>query len=66
MSRKDYELIAQAFRDEARQYQLHTENLDEAAAALNVLRRMSNRLASRLLDDNSRFDTQKFVTACGF
>lgn len=56
MSRKDYELIARAFRDTVER---HIGDLSSAQAA-------ALRLAEALHKDNPRFDRQKFIEACGF
>lgn len=59
MSRKDYELIAQAFKDE----------LDDelvTAEEIGALKSLANRLAFCLSEDNDRFNAVRFITACGF
>lgn len=58
MSRKDYVLIAQAFKamqsDELNVYQE------------TILRKLARRLASELANDNSAFRRDQFLAACGF
>jgi hypothetical protein len=58
MSRKDYELIAEAFRD--------TRPMDNASDPnlWNQWRADVNRIARALRGTNPRFDTARFVTAC--
>ena len=55
MTRKDYQVIAQAIKDTRENY--YAENL-AIAHVVGVL-------ASRLKEDNPRFDVYKFVDACG-
>jgi hypothetical protein len=55
VTRKDYELIAKAIKDTRENY--YAEN-PAIAHVIGVL-------ASRLKEDNSRFDVYKFVEACG-
>jgi hypothetical protein len=55
MTRKDYQLIARAIKDTRDNY--YAENM-AIAHVVGVL-------ASRLKEDNPRFDVYKFVEACG-
>jgi hypothetical protein len=55
VTRKDYEVIAKAIKDTRENY--YAENL-AIAHVVGVL-------ASRLKEDNPRFDVYKFVEACG-
>lgn len=57
MTRKDYELIAKALRQEI-----------DAACSCNdchIKRRMVKSLATVLQEDNPRFNPDKFIKACG-
>jgi hypothetical protein len=56
MSRKDYVLIAQTFKVELEHFPEHKQ----------CLRMLAYQLADRLLQDNNRFDTERFLSACGF
>jgi hypothetical protein len=58
MSRKDYELIAEAFRD--------TRPMDDASDPnlWNQWRTDVAHIARALRSTNSRFDLSRFVTAC--
>jgi hypothetical protein len=62
MTRKDYCLIASAFKDEVCEAQDHRTHADRLAA----LQCVASDLASVLLRDNPRFDCKRFMTACGF
>lgn len=55
MTRKDYEVIAKAIKDTRENY------YPESVAVAHVV----GVLASRLKEDNPRFDVYKFVEACG-
>lgn len=57
MTRKDYELIAGAFRTE-----LDSESHDERrGAVINA----AERVAVELKSDNPNFDANRFLKACG-
>jgi hypothetical protein len=60
MTRKDYILIAQAIKAEVDQYLRGDEPERQA------LRLLADQLAHRLLQDNNRFDFDRFIKACGF
>lgn len=66
MSRKDYVLLAEAIKDE--KFHLTHRDLTDAerAAGVSTLQNFAERLAGRLADQNYRFDTARFITACGF
>ena len=57
MTRKDYELIAKALRQE----------IDNTCPCndCHVKRRMVKSLATVLKEDNPRFNPDKFIKACG-
>jgi len=57
MSRKDYVMVAAEFA-----WVLKRHESKEAVAALSEL---ANELANGFKRDNSRFDRQRFLTACG-
>ena len=59
MTRKDYERIAAAVR-EARE--CSRGNFEQEIG----VSRVAHRLAYALLNDNERFDTDRFLAACGF
>jgi hypothetical protein len=60
MTRKDYELIARAFRDAAEDH----ERAGRYAEAIGVLD-AATVLSRRLCATNPRFDRGRFLTACG-
>lgn len=62
MTRKDYVLIAEAFKQEAEQYFDRGEESAEKAA----IRLTAQRMARMLESDNARFDRARFLRACGF
>lgn len=59
MTKRHFELIAEAFA---------AENYmpDDTEATANVLRRLADRLANEFRAENPRFDTARFMKACGF
>lgn len=57
MSRKDYQLIAAAIKDEVE----HSNIVQREVLAFVAIR-----LASVFVLDNSRFDRKRFLAACGF
>lgn len=58
MSRKDYEAIAAALKDEA----LSLSHVDGASTCVPAI---AARLATVFADDNPRFDRARFLAACG-
>jgi hypothetical protein len=60
MSKKDYELIAQAIRCEL---ETARGNFEDSAAA--GIEDTAARIASELGNDNPRFDGLRFLRACG-
>jgi hypothetical protein len=58
MTKKDYELIAGAIREDLNCY----KDLTHEAVAVRVLAR---RLATQLESTNPRFNRELFLTACG-
>lgn len=74
MTRKDFETVATAIRFEVAAVldaaharparQDYTEGFD--VGTLQALESVANRLAGGFEADNSRFDREKFLTACGF
>lgn len=59
MTRKDYVLIAEAFKAEIKYWP--RSHSPEAATALDCI---GERLANALAQDNPRFDRQRFIEAC--
>lgn len=59
MNRKDYELIAQAIREELK-------SAEFAVAEVMAIRHVVSALAVAMRRENPRFDTDRFVRACGF
>lgn len=67
MTRKDYELIAGAFRAASRHYaqsQFSEISEDDAEARAETLRYTAHQLADRLAENNPRFDRARFIDAC--
>lgn len=63
MTRKDYELIADALNET----RLTLPNDDGSAnAPRHTLYTAAITIGSRLAKDNPRFDLERFLTACGF
>jgi uncharacterized membrane protein (DUF106 family) len=58
MSRRHYREAADNF---AREYAEATSNQQK-----NLIKRLANRQADMFARDNSRFDRQRFLDACGF
>ena len=58
MSKKDYELIAKSFR-----FMVNTYERDKQK---DVLFQTAVELSIELKKDNPKFDTLKFIKACGF
>ncbi len=58
MSRKDYVAIAEAIRAETDEW----SSREQANAVYFV----AKRLARKFQQDNNRFDTSRFMAACGF
>ena len=63
MTRKDYELIAEAIKDVGLFYHLDGEPMRSDAEV--VLYSVAMELARELRAENTRFDRQRFLTACG-
>ena len=61
MTKKDYELIAGAIRVQVNEHRAKG-NKDEVQAIMGL----TSYLAGRLQGENPRFDTQRFIEACGF
>lgn len=63
MTRKDYQLIAETIRAvyESHRHSWHNAPTDRQDA----IRQVANSLVCRLVDDNPRFDEDKFLKACG-
>ena len=61
MTKKDYELIAQAISVEYQETNPDTNNDIEAQTIVTV----TNRIADYLSMENPRFDRNKFFKACG-
>lgn len=59
MTRKDFQLIAQVFRDALDNGQVKTREDCELFCSLSIA------LANNLQDTNERFDRAKFLEACG-
>ena len=64
MTRKDFELIAQACRDS-----LHYQTLGEGPGRVDTITASvtdtAQRLANSLATTNQNFDRERFLTACG-
>lgn len=65
MSRKDYETIALAFKNEVRHGNGYGLS-DRAATVKLALCNVAADLAHEFALDNTNFDRQRFLTACGF
>jgi hypothetical protein len=69
MTRKDYEIIAAAIRATRERIDAttcsETEKWDRQLQQRGV-RRAAAHIADALHEDNPRFDTARFLTACGF
>ena len=61
MTRKDYQALARAFHAVRNTYD-GSEGGDDGAQ--EAIRRCELQLADVLARDNSRFDTERFLTAC--
>ncbi len=57
MTKKDYELIARVFHRQMEQSQNREEGV--------IITRVAVSLSFALVDTNPRFDSAKFLTACG-
>lgn len=67
MTKKDYELIAQTIRIFATEPEDFAGVFeDDQPADQYTVRIIAYRLAGELQIDNSRFDRERFLTACGF
>ena len=58
MTRKDYQLIASSILSELRCY-------DNSTPENSAIKELAQRLSYELSLDNPRFDTARFLTACG-
>jgi hypothetical protein len=58
MTRKDYNLIALSVLNELSCY-------DDLTSEATAIRELARRLSYNLSMDNPRFDTARFLTACG-
>lgn len=63
MSRKDYELIARAFKDAMDEN--HRSYIDPTMAEI-ALKTLAVKLADKLQTDNSAFNRSTFLARCGF
>lgn len=65
MTRKDYELIADAIKDELGEYAdvpgMGIDNSNERSAIVSTARAIADRLG----EDNPNFDRERFLSACG-
>ena len=61
MTKKDYELVAEAVRQTGLQF---VDDEDEVSYT-EVLEEIATRLANSFRSENERFDREKFMTACG-
>lgn len=62
MTRKDYEMIAQAVRDGLADGRRDPASTEAAKVAKTIAQYVSDGLAA----DNLRFDRKRFMAACGF
>lgn len=60
MTRKDYELLAQAVRDA-----LYDPSVQPSTECQRAVRLVACHIADDLADDNDRFDRERFLKACG-
>jgi hypothetical protein len=58
MTRKDYVLIAEAIKAETDEWSTRDQS--------NAVYFVAKRLARQFQRDNTRFDTSRFMAACGF
>lgn len=61
MNRKDYELIAEAIKEEVLRWGGLT-----TVAEVQMASAIASRIADALKRDNPRFDKARFMRACGF
>ena len=70
MTKKHFEAIAAAFAAQQKMIDYHKEQGDmkdmEAGWARDSLRKVATSMAGTFAADNPRFDTQRFLRACGF
>ena len=69
MTRKDYEMIAQAVRDalpDLSEREPGAPLADDTHAALSHLRTAADYIADGCKADNPRFNRKRFIAACGF
>lgn len=66
MTRKDYEMIAATIREAQVRVAETVPSDAEASTQLRGVRRAAAHLATAFMIDNSRFDTVRFLKACGY
>jgi hypothetical protein len=64
MTRKDYDLIAQAFASARRHVDAQHCDVDKAQIAFNAIFWAETYLANLLQKDNPRFNVETFAKAC--
>lgn len=65
MTKKNYELIAGSVNRTIHVTMFTEKNQVKKQAKLDALRLIASDLAGSLYGDNSKFDRDKFLTACG-
>ena len=69
MTKKDYVLISNAFKsmreNKVKWIQMNPNN-NGVKAEISGIDSLAIYLADRLQDDNSKFDRNRFLTACGY
>lgn len=65
MTRKDFQLIADTILEQKRDIEAQATSV-HPGAELKQLRETANNFAKSLSRTNPRFDSERFVTACGF
>lgn len=63
MTRKDFELIANAIRNEREQWK--GNHPDDLRTMTETLDNLAQSLGRKLMDANPRFDRERFLQACG-
>lgn len=63
MTKKDYIAIAHMFADTLRDVDKTNDSQTRLAARV-ALQRLARRFCNHAIDDNSRFDTDRFMAAC--
>lgn len=64
MTRKDYELIAKAVKDSMNIESLGNKTSDLTDRQVAIIG-LAETLSIRLQEDNARFDSERFLKACG-